>query len=410
MVRNRISGLLAAKSGYFRLKCVTKTIIFLKSTDDAMLDTLQKMSGVTHKVYKDGKNVTRDMEKLILQNEGKVTINLSVKEQPVIQYNDLAFLPKCNSIVFRAGDSPIWNRNQTCLPMSWCLFANTIEMPGKKFSLQTVPTLSSAMDFDVRKNMPDFFAMWEKRRKQALEVEGTVDAHKTAYGFKDADVVRLDPDKYADEIMLFVNQKLGLFDERPEDELAAKSDKDAERYYRDDRLSDPEMTYEDNKAVVAAAQQAKIDNDNWAAKIYCHGLLSRDDLLPSPGKIPNHQLDETMIRVFVSKKDDIARDCDHFFLESDGTLSTSKGQTLIKRYAADLTAIDVNAINTEAAKEKGIVFTTEERFEPEEHDGYTVENAFYHYLASFDSWRDLAGGEFEEALTDLLREQAASEE
>lgn len=375
-----------------------------------MLDTLQKMSGVTHKVYKDGKNVTRDMEKLILQNEGKVTINLSVKEQPVIQYNDLAFLPKCNSIVFRAGDSPIWNRNQTCLPMSWCLFANTIEMPGKKFSLQTVPTLSSAMDFDVRKNMPDFFAMWEKRRKQALEVEGTVDAYKTAYGFKDADVVRLDPDKYADEIMLFVNQKLGLFDERPEDELAAKSDKDAERYYRDDRLSDPEMTYEDNKAVVAAAQQAKIDNDNWAAKIYCHGLLSRDDLLPSPGKIPNHQLDETMIRVFVSKKDDIARDCDHFFLESDGTLSTSKGQTLIKRYAAELTAIDVNAINTEAAKEKGIVFTTEERFEPEEHDGYTVENAFYHYLASFDSWRDLAGGEFEEALTDLLREQAASEE
>ncbi len=69
-------------------KLNTANIVFLKSTDDAMLDTLQKMSGTTHKVYRDGKSVTRDMEKLILQNEGKVTINLSVKEQPVISYND----------------------------------------------------------------------------------------------------------------------------------------------------------------------------------------------------------------------------------------------------------------------------------------------------------------------------------
>lgn len=386
----------------------TGNIIFLKSTDDAMLDTLQKMSGVTHKVYKDGKNVTRDMEKLILQNEGKVTINLSVKEQPVIQYNDLAFLPKCNSIVFRAGDSPIWNRNQTCLPMSWCLFANTITTPGKKYSLQTVPTLSSAMDFDVRKNMPDFFAMWEKRRGQALEVESTVEAYKTAYGFKEADVARLDPDKYADEIMRFVNQKLGYFEQKSEEELAAKQDEDSGSYYRDDRLNDPEMDYQDNVAVVNAAQAMRSESDAWSTRIYCHGMLSREDLLPlTGGKKPNHQLDDLVIRAFVSKLEDFGRDFDNFHLDSERTLSNPKGATLIKRYAANLNAIDVNALKHEAAKEKGIVFSEVERFEPEEHDGYTVTDEFYHYMASFDSWRDLAGGEFEEALTDLLREQAA---
>jgi hypothetical protein len=51
----------------------TSNIVFLKSTDDAMLDTLQKMSGVTHKTYRDSKTITRDMQKLMMQNEGKAS-------------------------------------------------------------------------------------------------------------------------------------------------------------------------------------------------------------------------------------------------------------------------------------------------------------------------------------------------
>ena len=146
----------------------TSNIIFLKSTDDSMLDTLQKMSGIHHVVMKDSKNVTKDLEKLVMATEGKVTYGFSAKEVPVITYNDMAFLTMRNAIVFRAGDPPIWNRNETILLMSWRLFKNTIKQPGKEYTLQTIPTLSTALDFDVRKNQPDFIKMWEKRREQAL--------------------------------------------------------------------------------------------------------------------------------------------------------------------------------------------------------------------------------------------------
>ena len=37
-------------------------IVFLKSTDDSMLDTLQKMSGTTHRSFTDSKTITRDTE------------------------------------------------------------------------------------------------------------------------------------------------------------------------------------------------------------------------------------------------------------------------------------------------------------------------------------------------------------
>ena len=43
-----------------RVQGNTSNIVFLKSTDDSMLDTLQKMSGTTHKTFIESKNVTMD--------------------------------------------------------------------------------------------------------------------------------------------------------------------------------------------------------------------------------------------------------------------------------------------------------------------------------------------------------------
>lgn len=126
----------------------TNNIVYLKSNDDAMLDTLVKMSGIRHTTYSDSKTVTIDKERVFFQNEGKVSVQYQTKEEPVISFNDYAFIAPRNSIVIRAGDSPIWNRNQAILPMSWRLFKNTIIHPGHSYSLQTIPTLSSAIDFD----------------------------------------------------------------------------------------------------------------------------------------------------------------------------------------------------------------------------------------------------------------------
>ena len=316
----------------------------------------------------------------------------------------LAFMPMCNSIVFRAGDSPIWNRNSTCLPMSWRLFKNTIEQPGKKYSLQTVPTLSSALDFDVRKNMPDFLAMWEKRRKQALEVEATQKAYADAYQFSDTDIARLDPDKYADEIMQFVNTKLGAFDMKSDEELAANAGDDSGSYYRDDRQGAAQMKYEQNMAVVDAQRQAEEDKAMWSMPIYCRGMLSRDDLCPiAAGRTPNRQFDDTLLDLYVELMEYFAADFDNFRVVGDNKLVSAKGAVLVDRYTPEELELEKNAINKEALAEKGIVFSEEEHFEGEVRDAYRVTDEFYRFLVEFDSWRNLAGGKFEERFAEILR-------
>jgi hypothetical protein len=191
----------------------TSNIVFLKSTDDSMLDTLQKMSGTTHQSYTDSKTITRDMQSVIkmTQNEGKASYTMTTKEVPVISYNDMAFISERNSIVFRAGDSPIWNRNETILPMSWRLFKTTITQPGKEYTLQTIPTLSTAMDFDVRKNQPNFAKMLEKRMEQAYLAAEAQQSYQEAYGYSDYDIEQLDPDNYADEIMDIICSRLPMF-------------------------------------------------------------------------------------------------------------------------------------------------------------------------------------------------------
>ena len=100
---------------------------------------------------------------------------MTTKEENVISYNDMAFISPRNSIVFRAGDAPIWNRNQMVLPMSWRLFKDTIVHPGHDYTLQTIPTLSTAMEFDVRKNQPNFYKMLDKRMEQAYKSKAAQD-------------------------------------------------------------------------------------------------------------------------------------------------------------------------------------------------------------------------------------------
>ena len=53
----------------------TSNIVYLKSTDDTMIDTLSKMSGVRHKTYIDSKTITRDVQSFLkmTQNDGKAS-------------------------------------------------------------------------------------------------------------------------------------------------------------------------------------------------------------------------------------------------------------------------------------------------------------------------------------------------
>ena len=251
--------------------------MFLKSTDDSMLDTLQKMSGTTHKAFTNSKTITRDMEKIVMKNEGKVSYTMSVQEVPVISYNDMAFISERNSIVFRAGDSPIWNRNETILPMSWRLFKDTITAPGKEYSLQTIPTLSSAVDFDVRRNQPDFQKMLDHRMKQAVFADEAMALYRESYGYGDYDIERLDPDNYSDEIMDLIN-RLSYAADNP------KQSNTEEEMYEDFDLDDFEGDFEYVNDVEENVEQqketanAQAQYDKKTKKIFAKGLLSPDDL------------------------------------------------------------------------------------------------------------------------------------
>jgi hypothetical protein len=120
----------------------------------------------------------------------------------------LSLFNERNSMLFRAGDAPIWNRNECILPMSWRLFSNTITQPGKEYTLQTIPTLSSAVDFDLKSNQPDFEKMLDKRMEQAVYAQTAMPLFKESYGYSDAEIAHLDIDAYAKEIMEMTNDML----------------------------------------------------------------------------------------------------------------------------------------------------------------------------------------------------------
>lgn len=351
-----------------------------------MLDTLQKMSGTTHRAYTDSKTVTRDMEKIWMKNEGKVSYTMTTREQPVISYNDMAFISERNSIVFRAGDSPIWNRNETILPMSWRLFSNTIVQPGKDYSLQTIPTLSSAIDFDVRRNQPDFRKMLDKRMQQAIVAPQAKETYQTAYNYTDYDVEKQDPDIYSDEVMDLINRIIRAQDEDTEQDAYGE---DAE--YEQEFHPEWAELVEDNPEQAVATAEAEAKYEEHTAKIYACGMLSKDDLVSMGGKI-NHALDKDIISVYSEIKSYMWLDTD-YFVNRNGSLYGTDGTLYIKSvHVSD----ELSKLNEAAKDEKSNVFAENDIDEKDlsAFGSYEVTDDFYRFLASLDSWK-FAKGKFD---------------
>ena len=366
--------------------------MFLKSTDDSMLDTLQKMSGTTHKAFTNSKTITRDMEKIVMKNEGKVSYTMSVQEVPVISYNDMAFISERNSIVFRAGDSPIWNRNETILPMSWRLFKDTITAPGKEYSLQTIPTLSSAVDFDVRRNQPDFQKMLDHRMKQAVFADEAMALYRESYGYGDYDIERLDPDNYSDEIMDLIN-RLSYAADNP------KQSNTEEEMYEDFDLDDFEGDFEYVNDVEENVEQqketanAQAQYDKKIKKIFAKGLLSPDDLSGIAGI--SHNLDKDIIAAYLEVKGDMWKDTD-YFVNRNGSLYGVDGSLYIE--LIDPTE-SLNALNKASKDETSNVYSEgdTQKDEISKFNSYRVTDEFYMFLAHLDSWR-FAKGRFDQEM------------
>lgn len=374
-------------------------IVYLKSTDDSMIETLSKMSGTRHVVYRDSKTVTKDTERLIkgLNVEGKVSYTMNAKEEAVISFNDMMFISERNSMVIRAGDSPVWNRNETILPMSFRLFKDTIVHPGHDYSLQTIPTLSSALDFDVRMNQPNFDKMLAKRMLQAEHAVEKVEVYKMAYEYEDADVARLDPDVYSDEIMELVDRAMreNIAEEEGIDADSADSSVEdgPEDFYS---VGNFDTDYENIQA--AAAEQEKMNA--FRTKIYAQKQISRDDLVNYNGGALQGTLDREIAESYRQVRVAMERDQYNFSVGANGQLRSRDGSKLyIEKVDETESMRELNQASTEDSSrvwsEEGMT----------EFVGYDITPEFYEYLASLDSWTDIAGGEFDRAMALAMRDK-----
>jgi hypothetical protein len=370
----------------------TSNIVFLKSTDDSMIDTLQKMSGTRHVVRRNSKTVTEDVEKVLRFSsvEGKVSYTMTTTEEPVITYNDMAFIAERNSILFRAGDAPVWNRNETILPMSWRLFQDTIQHPGHDYSLQTIPTLSSAADYDVRRNQPDFFKMLASRVEQAVQATDAKDKYRRAFDYSDSDIARLDPDLYADAVMELVNEV--LHEARAVDEGFASFD-DIPGVWGGDAFAE----YEDNLELQQELAVAEAELVEKQRKRYAGGWLSREDLTPA--------LDSVVINAYMQCHAEMQRSVDYFSPGADGGLRSRDGRVA---YIAETDDQLTVAALRQQASEPGNVYSEPDAVDQvggSPHNALQVTREFYSFLGSLASWQDIANGEFERSMAQFMQAQ-----
>ncbi|WP_017544023.1 type IV secretory system conjugative DNA transfer family protein [Nocardiopsis prasina] len=386
----------------------TSNIVFLKSTDDSMLETLEKMSGKRHTTYMDSKTVTQDKGQLVkgMSVESKVSYTMATKEEPVISYNDLAFISERNSIVFRAGDSPVWNRNEMILPMSWRLFRDSIVHPGHDYTLQTIPTLSSALDFDVRMNQPDFEAMLAKRMQQAELAVACREKYRTAHGLSAVDVSRRDPDTYANDVMELVDAARG--EEYAEEKgLSGSDDVDPEDIQGDVDMDDMDWEFDEALQQLVDIQQSRMDE--FRVMRYADRQISRDMLVnfssdperPHAGALDG-PLDGQIVEAYKTARTALEQDGAHFSTGRDGSLRSADGTRVFISRQDESEAM--RRLQQASASSEERVFAEDPGQWADLH-GFSVHGAFYEFLAEKDSWLDVARGEFDRAMASVMRSQ-----
>lgn len=370
----------------------TENIVFLKSTDESMIEQLVKMSGTTHEARIDQKTITRDNERVLNKNEGRISYTMQTKERPVIQFNDFMFIQQRNSIIIKAGTSPIWNKNKTAYPMSWRLFQNQINIPGKKFSLQTIPTNSSAKDFDVRKNQPDFFRMLEQRLAQAKMADEMKQAYKDAYGYSETDFIRLDQNVVADDIMHAINSRLFNIKHREANTNMEYSEEELEAMSMMDDLGVAVMeSAKDNVEVAREFAKANADYEAHKQKRYAGGQISREDLVSMGGAV-NRQLDKVLAIAYQESQQYFEDSADFRVDTNSGELRSANG-TLYVRSSKGADREDIEQLERAERDPNSRVFSEDEKLQE---TFFEVTDEFIKYLASLESWSHIAGGRFDQ--------------
>lgn len=381
-------------------------LVFLKSNDGAMLDELSKLSGTRHKVYRDSKTVTEDKGELAFRTEGKVSYTMSAKEEPVISVTDLVNLPERNSVIFRAGDSPIWNRNENIFPMSFALLGDTIKQPGHKYTFRTVPSLSTAMEFDVRLNQPNFQKMLEKRLFQAKWAPEAWRVYQEVYKVDDHAMSQMDPDILSNDLMNLVDSMQtggGASDMENDPELAERlsSQYDDEEAQVSSFTSDEYIDNED----INVADAEKLGKER-AERRFAGRKLSTNDLVRFVRKNDEEMMmaqDNAAVRMAIAEaylhsRRQFAKD--RRFQVEDNDLYTADGTALV--HAVDQSQA-LEHFNEAMESTDGVY--GEERVDERElaaANTLQITDDFMVWLAQCPDWSTIAGGQFERMLVRRL--------
>lgn len=367
-----------------------------------MIEMLEKMSGKTHESLIEQKTITRDNQRMLSKNEGRISYTMNTKERSVIQFNDMLFIPPRNSMVFRSGESPIWNRRRTILPMSWRLFKDTIKQPGaRKYTLQTVPTLSTALDFDIRKNQPDFFQMLTKRVDQAREVDYMRGRYMDVHNYTEDDMVRIDPDVLSDDIMIAINEKLyGTGIDKNEVEntpWGMRGYASKEEWQEDMRQRDVSRTNEmvkvatDNTELNQEIAQHKSDDEEANLKVYAGGRISKRMLKTRLG-YTSMELASVFALAYDESKQHFSGNSDYIFNPDNESLRlASSGKVLVE----SLSEADMKAFNEASQAKESTVYSESKDIGEDGVGRFHVHEAFIEHLGSLSTWQDIAGGRFE---------------
>lgn len=384
----------------------TANLVYLKGNDGGqggMLQELSQTSGTTDRVYINSKTINANPKAILSVNAAEETsMTLSTQKEEVISVNELLHLPKDNSIVFPAGQNPIWNRNETILPMSWKLLGHTITNPGHHYSMQTLPTLSTAQYFDVEANVPDFFQMFRKRMAQAEQAKQAIDEYQEAYGLSENEMKAAMSDDAAAEIMSIDR----VLTARAQMEQESRDASDADDYDIDDPqpYDDPDLGDELAKGRESAERASR--------KIFADGTVSPDMLVTvigadtdQPYVQVNRQMADILRMAAVAAMSDLASDRQHFAMV-DGNLCSSGTTTDADGHSGHTVYVSATPVSDEYEdlKRNGAIDEDEDTPDVE----YDVTDDFIEWLAGLDTWRDLGRRfVFDQAVANAVRAEEA---
>lgn len=407
-------------------------ILYIKSTDDSMLQILEQLSGKMYRIEHDSQTISNDMYKVINRTDGKLSQNRTVKEVPVITKNNMLQVTRGDLMVFgKSGGNPIWDTNQCAMPYAFQLLdSNPLEdfSDPKSYTLRTVPTTANTMDFDMLNNIPNFIHMVSKRVQQAKLVEHKTELFKQTHfihsrQLDDDDLSKMDVEELSKEIMRAVNEQLAF-----DNDLKASTNHINENVSDDDLMGsdDPadSVTVSGDSAITEGLINSAEENTEFTKEVanaqkiqdqrdeakYAEGTVSKHDLLYER----TNELREILGAAYVQEIDAFKADS-RFTVDDDNNLYM--GQTLMIKNAVDdlkTAAEHFGAINDGSNSDdddsqdlSGLMAGGSEDDSSVLAPGMNVEvqSAWFEFLAGLPDWGSLANGDYDKAVADVYHQQ-----